>query len=361
MIQKIFIFLISMFLIALPISAQEAEVEEWVCPEGYEGQSLSVYNWSTYIADDTISNFEEACGVTVSYDIYDSNETMLARIRQGNPGYDIVVPSGAFIGSMIAEDLLVPLDHELMPNFANLSENLLNPPYDPENMYSVPYQWGTVGVGYNVNKVDEIVTWEDVWNYDGPVAWLDDRQAMFGIALSLLGHDPNDFTPENASEARDYFLENGGNVVSIAQDDGQVQLERGDVDITIEYSGDIIDLIYECECEDYAYVIPTGGSNIWVDNLAIPVDAPNPELAMVFIDYMMNPQVGADISNFTAYGTPNQVAIDAGLIDAELLENPGIYPSEEVLAELFFSETLDADREQTLNDAWDELLIFLGQ
>jgi spermidine/putrescine transport system substrate-binding protein len=320
-----------------------------------------VFNWSTYIAEDTIPNFEEACGVTVNYSIFESNEAMLARIRQGNPGFDIVVPSGATVAQMIRDDLLIPLNKELIPNIENVSEDLLEPPYDPGNEYSVPYQWGTIGLGYNTEALPEgISSWEEMFEYDGPVAWLEDRRAVMGIALMLLGYDPNSEDPDEINEAKDFLLERGGNVIAVAGDDGQVMLERGDADIVVEYSGDIIDLTYECECETYAYVIPEEGSNIWTDNLAVPVDAPNPELAMVFIDYILHPQVSADISNFTAYGSPNQVAIDAGLIDEELLEDEAIYPGEELRSRLFTSTEVSEEAESLYNDAWDELLIFLG-
>lgn len=333
----------------------------WTCPEGFEGQELSVYNWSTYIAEDTIPNFETLCGVSVEYTTFESDEAALTRIRQGNPGFDIIVPSGDTIAVMAREDLLIPLNRDAIPNFANLSESLTGASYDPENEYSVPYQWGTVGIGYNTEKLpDGITTWEELWAYDGPVAWLDDRRAMFGIALSILGYSPNTTEASEIEEARQFLQDNGSNVVVIAADDGQELLVRGDVDITVEYSGDIIDLGYDCECDTYAYVIPEEGANLWTDNLAVPVDAPNPELAMVFIDYVLDAQVSADISNFTAYASPNQVSIDEGLIDAELLEDPGIYPSDETRENLFVIEEPDADVEQAYNDAWDELLIFVG-
>ena len=344
------------------VMAQDEELEPWACPEGYEGQTLSVFNWSTYIAEDTIPNFEELCGVTVNYDLFESNEAMLARIRQGNPGYDIVVPSNDTVALMIREELLVPLDFELIPNMANVDPIFLDPSYDPGNLYSLPYQWGTIGVGYNVEAVpDGITSWEDVWNYDGSVAWLDDRRSLFGFALTILGYDPNTDDADQISEARDYLIERGGNVVAIAADDGQEMLARGDVDLTIEYSGDIFALMDECECEDYAFVIPAEGANLWTDNMAIPVDAPNAELAMVFMDYILDPQVGADISNYTAYGSPNKAAIENGLIDEDYLSNPGIYPDEETASRLFIVKDVSAEAEQAYNDAWDELLIYLGQ
>lgn len=341
------------------IHAQEDE-EGWVCPEGYEGQTLSIYNWSTYIAEDTIPNFEELCGVTVTYDIFDSNESLLARLREGNPGYDIIVPSDYMVGTMAAEELLVPLDLEMIPNFANVAETFVNPPYDPDNSYSVPYQWGTIGIGYNIEATgEEITSWEQMWNYDGPVAWLEDPRSMIGIALNYLGYDPNSDDDDEITEAKDFLVENGLNVVAIAADDGQVLLERGDVDMTIEYSGDIFQIMDECECDTYAYVIPAEGSVVWTDNLAIPVDAPNVELAHVFIDYVLDPQVGADIANYTAYGSPNQASLDAGLIDEDYLANPGIYPTEETSERLFLVRE-NPDTEEIILDAWDEIVIFAG-
>ena len=354
--------LIAALLLALPVAHADDEYAAWTCPDGYEGQTLSIYNWSTYIAEDTVPNFEAACGVTVNYDIYESNEAMLARIRQGNPGYDIVVPSGGTVQRMSEEGLLVPLDMAMIPNVANLIPDLLGAAYDPENMYSLPYQWGTVGVGYSTEVFpDGISSWEQVWNHDGSVAWLDDRQTMLGIAHLFLGNDPNTTDGDEINAARDYLLKRGGNVVAVAADDGQVLLERGDVDIAIEYNGDILQISWDCECDDYAYAIPDEGSNVWIDNLSIPVDAPNPELAMVFIDYILDAKVGADLTNYIWYASPNQASIESGFIDEEILSDPAIFPPAEQVANLFAIIDVGAEAEELINNAWDELLIFLGQ
>ncbi len=342
--------------------AQEStpELEPWVCPEGFAGQTLSVYNWSTYVAEDTISNFEAACGVTVNYDVFGSNEDMLARLRQGNPGYDIAVPTDYAVETMIQENLLEPIDHANVPNLANVTEALLDQPFDPGNQFSVPYQWGTIGIGYNVNAIPGgIESWADLWGYEGAVAWLDDLRAMIGIGLNNLGYDANTSNPDEIAEARDYLIANGGNVVAFVADDGQALLARGDVDATVEYNGDIFQIIAECECEDFTYVVPAEGSMFWMDNLVIPAGAPNKALAEVFIDYILDPQVGADISNYTAFGSPNQVSIDLGLIDEELLSNPGIYPPPEIMDNLF-SIVAVPDAEVEYSYAWDEIRVALG-
>lgn len=365
--RKLFILFVLLTLVvgivpAFTLAQDDDEMEAWACPEGFEGQTLSVFNWSTYVADDTIPNFEELCGVEVVYDVYESNEAMLARIREGNPGYDIIVPSDYTIAIMADEGLLEPLDLEKIPNFANIGEQFVGAPYDSENQWSVPYQWGTVGVGYNLNEVEgaEILSWQQMFEHDGNVAWLEDPRAMIAIGLVMLGYDPNTGDLDEIAEARDFMIENSSNVVAIAADDGQVLLERGDVDITVEYSGDIFQIMDECECEDFGYAIPLEGSVVWIDNLAIPIDAPNVELAHVFIDYILDAHVGADISNYTAYASPNQAAIDMELIDEEYLNDTSIYPDEEISARLFFI-TEDADTEQDYLDAWDEIVIFSGQ
>ncbi|MFN8376593.1 MAG: spermidine/putrescine ABC transporter substrate-binding protein [Anaerolineae bacterium] len=333
----------------------------WTCPEAVRGGTLNVYNWSTYVAPDTISNFQVLCDATVTYDIYDGNESLLARLRQGNPGYDVIVPSDWTVAVMITEELIQTLDMANIPNFSNLSEGLRNPPYDPGNRYSVAYQWGTIGIGYNTANVTEAPTsWNNMFEFQGNVAWLEDPRSMMGIALTMLGLDPNTTDAAEIEQARDFLAARGTNVRAIAVDDGQALLERGEVDMTVEYNGDIFQLMDSCECDTYNYVIPSEGANIWVDNLAIPVGAPNKALAEAFIDYILAPRVGADISNYTAYASPNQASIDQQMIDAELLGNAAIYPDDATRANLFYISELPADVAALYNDAWDQIKIMIG-
>ncbi|PJF40588.1 MAG: ABC transporter substrate-binding protein [Phototrophicales bacterium] len=361
--RNLFVGLLVMCLFVLGFGVITVGAQEvtWTCPEGFEGQELNIFNWATYIDEEAIPRFEELCGVTVNYTTYSSNEEMIARLRQGNPGFDIVVPSGAVIPVMVADGLLEELDGQDLPNFVHVAEQFVDPDYDPGNTYTVPYQWGTVGIAYNKNAVGdaELTSWEDVFNYDGNVAWLEDQRAMLGVALQILGFDPNTHNLDEIEQARDFLLENGDNVVRIAEDDGQEMLLAGEADVIVEYNGDVFQIIFECECDDYAFITPEEGTNVWVDNLAIPTGAQNPELARVFIDYMLDPVVGAANSNYIAYASPNQTAIDEGLIDEELLTNPFIYPTEEELEKMFFILE-DPDTEQLYSDAWDELSVLIG-
>jgi spermidine/putrescine transport system substrate-binding protein len=318
------------------------------------------------VAEDTISNFEKLCEVKVVYDTYDSNDSLISRLRQGNPGYDIIVPTDYIIPTMTGENLLEKLDLSKIPNFKNLSKDLTNPGYDPNNEHTIPYQWGTIGIGYDKAKTkEEITTWKQVFEYKGPVAWIEDKRSLLGIGLIMAGFDPNSANADEVNKAKELLIASSKNVKAIAQDDGQEMLVKGEADIVVEYSGDIFQKIAECQedtnCKaDYQFVIPKEGANLWVDNLAIPVGAKNPALAHVFIDYILDAQVGADIANYTQYATPNQTAIDQTLIAKALLENPAVYPPADVRKNLFIIKP-NSDAEQLYNDAWDEIKIKAGK
>lgn len=341
-------------------TAQSTPDTPWTCPEGYAGQQLNVFNWSTYIAEDTIANFETLCGITVTYDVYDSDDALLNRLRQGNPGYDIVIPGDASVPLMISEDLLEPLDFSRIPNYANIADTYKNTLFDPDNLYTVPYLSGTFGVGYDREAVGtEVTSWEQFFSHAGPVAWVDDSRAMIPIGLLMAGHDPNSGDPQDIADAKAYLIANSANVAVIAADDGQELLARGEVDMAIEYNGDIFQINLDCECEQYGYSLPVEGSGFSAGFIGVPVGAQNQPLAEVFIDYLLDPQVAADIANYTTYPSPNQAAIEAGLIDPLLLENPAIYPDEATLARLFYIQT-PPEAEELYLATWDEVKIAIS-
>jgi spermidine/putrescine transport system substrate-binding protein len=369
-------------LVALPLAAQDATPEAtaeaavqkpttkdelaaflgWSCPSEFAGQTLSVYNWAFYVAEDTVSNFALLCDVTVNYDVYESNEAMIARLRNGNPGYDVIVPSNYVIPGMAEDGLLTPIDASAIPNLANVNPLFLNPDYDPNNQYTVPYMWGTVGVAYNVNAVSEPITsWQQVFDHDGAVAWLEDMRAMLSIGLVMQGFDPNSTNPDEIAAARDFLIENSSNVVTLVVGNSQQLLSTGEVDLAIDYNGNAFQLNTQCACEDYALALPDEGFNIFIDNIAIPADAPNAALAQVFLDYMMLPQVSADISNYLAYATPNQVALDEGLVAEAIATSTIIYPNDETIARGYVTTLITPEEEQLYIDAWDEVKINIGQ
>jgi spermidine/putrescine transport system substrate-binding protein len=334
---------------------------EWTCPEGFEGQTLSLFNWATYIGDNTVSDFEKLCGVTVQYDVYESDEALIARLRQGNPGYDLAFPTDYAVAIMARDGLVGEIDLANIPNIANIDERYLEPYFDPENAYTVPYVWGTTGIGYNIDATGEdIETWEQVFEYDGRVAWVDSSRPMLGAALSVLGLDPNTTNPEDIDAAKQYLIDHASNVIAIASDDGDALLAQGEVDIAVEYGGDVFQQIAECDCENLKYAVPLRGGILDLTSILILGDGPNPELAQVFMDYLLDPDVHAHVINTIYYPSPNRVAMEEGLIDEAFLSNPAGNPPEEALANMFYIMDVGEEAEQLYNDAWDEVKILAG-
>jgi spermidine/putrescine transport system substrate-binding protein len=229
--------------------------------------------------------------VRVIYDTYPSDDDMLARMRQGNPGYDIAVPSDRIVAIMIEEGLLLPLDRERLPNWVHLDRDLPRPRLRSRQRLLDP-----VPVGHAGDRLPRRPGRLHHRELDGhvhlrrPVSWIEDIRAMMGSAAVTIGLDPNTSDPAEIAAIQAFMIEHGRNVVYINQDDGQEVLLRGEVDIVVEYSGDIFQIIDECDCDDFAFVIPREGANFWVDNLVIPAGASNVPLAHVFLDYMLSPR-----------------------------------------------------------------------
>jgi spermidine/putrescine transport system substrate-binding protein len=321
---------------------------------------LSVYNWSTYIDPEAIKDFEKKFGVDVQYDTYESNEDLLAKISPGNPGYDIIVPTSDYIAIMASQGLLEPLDHANIPNLKNVDDKFLDPPFDPGNQYSVPYQWGTMGLGYNIKKTrGELHSWADIFEprFAGRVSLMEDLRAMLGVILIYLGYEPNSTNLNEIDQARDYLVKHQEVIAAFAPDTGQNLLDQGEVDIAVEWSGDIFQIMEENP--DIRYAIPKEGTIVWTDNLAIPKDAPHKALAEKFINFVLEPEVGAKISNYVKYGSPNKAAIAQGLIEEEDLKNPSIYPSPDVFKKLKYTDDIGKATE-LYDDAWTEVKVALS-
>jgi spermidine/putrescine transport system substrate-binding protein len=322
---------------------------------------LSIYNWSTYIDPEVIKEFEQKNNVKIQYDTYESNEELYAKLKLGNPGYDLIFPSDYMVTIMAKENLLEQINLANIPNITNLDLKFLNTPFDPENKYSIPYQWGTIGIGYNQevipNKPDSWSILSDP-KYKNRVALVEDTRGVLGGVLIYLGFDPNTTNPDEITQAKDYLLKSKDNIAVFAPDTGQILLDQGEVDLAVEYSGDIFQLMEENP--KINYFIPKEGTLVNIDNLAIPAKAPHKELAEKFINFVLEPEIGAKISNFIQYATPNKKAIELNLINPEQLNNPAIYPPPEVFNKLTY--TIDVDSATQLYDqAWTELKLEMGK
>jgi spermidine/putrescine transport system substrate-binding protein len=358
-------FSLALLFLSFSLSSFAQEVAgtlSWVCPEGHEGETLDILNWADYIAESTVSDFEAACGISINYVEYDEEYFMYDTLHLGNPGYDLVIASSTLVALLAEDELLIPLNQDLIPNVGNINPNFLHQNYDAENLYSLPYMWGSTGIVYDKAIFPNgIRSWEDVWNYDGSVIWLEDKRAMLGIGLLNLNYSANSMNAGEILQARDYLGERGNNLLGI-YGYGEIAdlVLNKEASIAVTYNGTLSSLIAVCGCSNYGYSIPEEGSNIFVDNMVVPVDADNTDLAMIFIDYILHPQVNAEISNM-GYGSTNLAAVENRLIDMQFLDESGFNPSAEILARMFYIEALNEEAAAYYDVAWSDLLQFYGR
>jgi spermidine/putrescine-binding protein len=319
-------------------TADGANVE---CEAGVtDAETLNFYNWSEYIDPELILAFEAETGVDVVESFYESNEAMLAQIQAGVT-YDLIVPSDYMVGIMIEEGLLMPIQKNAMPNISNLASEFTSPAYDPGGEYSVAYQWGTTGLGVNLSIVGE--DFEPSWalifdpeltsGYAGGVSVLDDPRETMGAALKYLGYSLNEASTDALQEAADLIAAAKDNIATFDSDQYDEALVTGEVAVAHGYSGNMIVAIGEADDPDnYAYVVPQEGGTLWVDNMAIPADSAAPCTAHAFIDFLLDAENGAALTNWNYYASPNAAA--EPFIDPEVLEDETVYPSDELRSRL---------------------------
>jgi spermidine/putrescine transport system substrate-binding protein len=324
-------------------------------------QVLSIYNYASYIAPDAIAQFEKENNVKIQYDTFENSDALYAKLKQGNPGYDLIFPADYMVKIMVKENLIEPLNINNIPNHKNLDAKYINQTFDLGNKYSLPYQWGTMGIGYNLKATKgEINSWASMFDskYAGKIAWQDDARYTFAGVLIYLGFDPNTTNPEEINKARDLLIKNKNMIAAFVPDTGQTMLDQGEVNLTMEWSGDIFQVMKENP--NLRYAIPKEGTIIFSDNMAIPKGAVHKELAEKFINFVLLPEVGAKISNFTHFGSPNKLAIDKGLIDPKDLKNSQIYPADKAFAKMKFLQ--DVGKATALYDqAWTEVKASAGK
>lgn len=298
-------------------------------------EELHLYNWSEYIDPEVFVSFEEEYGIKVVEDTFSSNEELLAKLQAGATGYDLIVPTDYMVTIMIEEGLLAELDHDNLSNLSNLSELFSDPPYDPGLVYCVPYQWGTTGIGYD-SEVVEPDGWDYIFNpdviseYDGKVTMLNDSREAIGAALKYLGYSINTTDEAKLEEAKQVLLAVKPYLYSYDSDQFEDLLVAGEVVYGHGYSGDYFAAAWEDE--RIWYVIPKEGGVVWADNLCIPESSKNKYSAELFINYVLEPEIAAQITNFTWYASPVEAANE--FIDPEVLNEPGIYPSTETFERL---------------------------
>ena len=361
-------------LIAVGCAGDEAA--EQAGAKADEARVLNVYNWSDYIGEDTIANFEKETGIKVVYDVFDSNEMLEGKLMAGNTGYDIVVPSLTFLARQVKAGVFLELDKSRFSHYGNLDPAILAElaRNDPGNAHSIPYLWGTTGIGYNVDKVREALgedapvdSWALVFEAENlaklkacGVAFLDTPSEIIPPVLQYLGEDPNSFEPEVIQKAADRLRQLRPHITYFHSSQFINDLANGDICVAVGWSGDIIQAQARAAeaaennpgepAVEVAYSIPSDGAPMWFDMLAIPKDARNVDNAYLFLDYLMRPDVMAGIQNYVMYASANSAALP--MVDEAVLNDPGIYPSPETQAKLYTLAVLPPEVDRLFNRHW---------
>ena len=296
------------------------------------GPHINFYNWDTYVGRTTLKDFRNVTGVSVDMSLFSNNDELYAKLRNGNQGYDVIVPTNDFVERMAASDLIVPLDHAEIPNIANLSPAFRDPSFDRGRKFSMPYTWVVLGIGYRKSKIQAVPdSWKwlfDSDRYKGRIGVLSEAGDLCRLALRYLGYDQNTQDPAALKKVEALLIRQKKNIAVFHDDNGQDLLLSGDVDLVLEYNGDIAQVMREDK--DLDFVVPVEGSQISSDCLCIPRGAPNPALAHRFINYLLDAHAGAEIISTIRYPTPNAAA--AALMPPDYTNNQVIFPPAAAIA-----------------------------
>jgi len=339
-----------------------------------EAKTLNIYNWSDYIAPDTVKRFEAETKIKVNYDVYDSNEVLESKLMAGHSGYDLVVPTASpYLAREAAAGALLPIDKARLSNYGNLDPQILAAAAnaDPDNKFGVPYMWGTTGIGFNPVKVKAALgdqapldSLRLIFDPDNAkklaacgIEVLDTAQELFPASLLYAGRDPLGRSDADIAKAIEVMTAIRPYIRKFHSSEYINDLANGDVCVAFGYSGDIVQAKNRAADAkngvEIAYSIPKEGAMIWVDMMAIPKDAPHPANALAFINFILRPEVAAAISNTVAYANPNKLATD--MVDEAIRADPGIYPPDKVRKRLFFDKPVTPEFERARTRAWTRI------
>ncbi|MDR1604717.1 MAG: ABC transporter substrate-binding protein [Gracilibacteraceae bacterium] len=298
---------------------------------GASAETIIVYNWGDYIDQSVLDDFERESGINVIYEEFDTNESMYAKIKAGGTAYDVAFPSDYMIKRMIDEGGLEKINLDNIPNYAYIDDRFKNMPYDPENEYSVPYFWGTVGILYNKTMVDEPVdSWEILWNekYANEIFMLDSQRDSIGLALKMLGYSLNSRDEAELAAAQAALIEQIPLVRAYVGDEVKDMMIAGEGALAVVWSGDALNMMLENENLDFA--LPREGTNIWVDAMVIPTTSKHKEAAEKFINYMCETEIAARNCDYINYSSPHTEVVRG--LPAEITSDIRFYPGENDLA-----------------------------
>ena len=334
--------------------------------------TVRVYNWSDYVGETTLEDFQKATGITPVYDVFDSNETLEGKLLAGHTGYDVVVPSSNFLAKQIKAGAFQKLDKSQLPNWQNLDPALLKQleKSDPGNQYGVPYLWGTNGIGYNVDKVkaalgtDKLDSWAILFEPENlkklskcGVSFMDSPDEVYPAVLQYLGLDPNSTNPDDYKKAEAQLLKVRPYITYFHSSKYISDLANGNICVAFGYSGDVFQARSRAEEAkkgvNIGYAIPKEGANLWFDLLAIPKDAKNVKEAHAFINYLLEPKVIAGISDYLGYPNANKPGMP--LVTAAIRDNHDLVPTPEMLKKLYVVQPLPQPIERVRTRAWSRI------
>lgn len=339
----------------------------------YADESVNISNWNGYIADDSLITFTQQTGIKATYDIHDSNEVLESKLMTGNTGYDVVSPSNHFMSRLIKAGAIQKLDRSQLPNWKNLDPVLMKKleVNDPGNLYGFPYMWGTAGIGYNVDKIKEIFGSTDVthsWSlfFDENnikklsqcgVAIIDNPTQILPITLNYLGLPHHSHEPEDYKKAEQALLKIRPYIQYFHASKYISDLANGNICAVIGFNGDVVQAAASAKEAgngiNIAYSIPEEGSTLWLDMVVMPKSAPHEKNAYAYMNYLLDPQAIAHISNSIHYANPNLAA--TAYLTPEVKQDPAIYPPKEVVDKLFTVQDLPASIARLTTRLWTKL------
>lgn len=315
--------------------------------------SITVFNWGDYIDESVLEDFEKEYGIRVNYDYFTTNEEMYVKMKAGGTNYDVIFPSDYMIARLIKEDMLHKIDMSKITNYEHIGEEFKSLGYDPNNEYSVPYMWGTVGILYNTTMVDDPVdSWDILWDskYEKNIFMLDSQRDSIAVALKKLGYSLNTRVEAELEQAKQELIQQRPLVLSYVGDEVKDKMIGGEAALAVVWSGDAIFMMWENE--DLEYAVPKEGTNLWFDAMAIPKTSQNKEAAEKFINFMTDPDIALRNTDYIGYSTPNIAAME--MLDDEIRSDEVAYPDMDSLEGSEVFEDL-SDIIEVYNRIWDEI------
>ncbi len=332
-------------------------------------KALHLFNWNDYIAEDTVTRFEALCGCKVVRDYFSATEEMMAKLLAGGGDYDVVIPTQNAVEALIKQGFLMPLDKSKLSNIGNSAAGYMNKAYDPGNVYSLPYAFTTTLIGYNENKIAELgidpADWSIIFDpavlakIKGKVTVMDDAEELFGAALKYLGYSINDTNEKHLKEAQAVILKAKPYWAAFNSSSYIKELTVGNIWVAHGYSSDMFQARADAADagRDFTvnFVLPKQGAVLALDNMVIPKKARNPELAHMFINFMMDPQNAAELTTIVGTGNPNAAA--TSFIDEDILKITAIFPTPELQAKLETVAARNAKERRLTNKLWTEIKV----